>query len=71
MKIALKELWSIIDLLNDHFLGSFQQFHKAYIKDIEAGNDENTEALNELRSMISPFLLRRTKQDKNIHLQLQ
>lgn len=65
----LSELWSIIDLLNDHFLGSYQQFSKVFIKEIE-GTEQNNEKLNELRSMISPFLLRRTKQDKNIHLQL-
>ncbi len=65
----LKELWSIIDLLNDHFLGSYQQFSRAYIKEIE-GAEQSDEKLNELRAMISPFLLRRTKQDKHIHLQL-
>ena len=65
----LKELWSIIDMLNDHFLGSYQQFSKVFIKEIE-GAEQNNEKLNELRSMISPFLLRRTKQDKHIHLQL-
>ncbi|WP_084787896.1 DEAD/DEAH box helicase [Anaerobacillus alkalidiazotrophicus] len=65
----LKELWSIIDLLNDHFLGSYQQFSKTYIKEIEA-SEQNIEKLNELRSIISPFLLRRTKQDKHIHIQL-
>jgi SNF2 family DNA or RNA helicase len=65
----LKELWSIIDLLNDHFLGSYQQFSKVFIKEIE-GAEQNSEKLNELRSLISPFLLRRTKQDKDIHLQL-
>ncbi|RXI98316.1 DEAD/DEAH box helicase [Anaerobacillus alkaliphilus] len=65
----LKELWSIIDLLNDHFLGSYQQFSKVYIKEIE-GVEQSNEKLNELRVMISPFLLRRTKQDKHIHLQL-
>lgn len=65
----LKELWSIIDLLNDHFLGSFQQFSRVFIKEIE-GEKQNKEKLEELRTLISPFLLRRTKQDKDIHLQL-
>lgn len=65
----LKELWSIIDLLNDHFLGSFQQFSKNYIKEIE-GTQQNAERLTELKSLISPFLLRRTKRDLHIHLQL-
>jgi len=65
----LKELWSIIDLLNDHFLGSFQQFSRSYIKEIE-GVEQNKEKLHELSTIISPFLLRRTKQDKGIHLQL-
>ena len=65
----LKELWSIIDLLNDHFLGSYQQFSKRYIKEIE-GSEQNKEKLHELKTLISPFLLRRTKQDKQIHLQL-
>ena len=65
----LKEMWSIIDLLNDHFLGSYQQFSKRYIKEIE-GEKQNKERLQELKQLISPFLLRRTKQDKHIHLQL-
>lgn len=65
----LKELWSIVDLLNDHFLGSFSQFQTTYIKEIE-GQEQNTEKLDELKKIISLFLLRRTKQDKNIHLQL-
>ncbi|MCD8501807.1 MAG: DEAD/DEAH box helicase [Bacillaceae bacterium] len=65
----LKELWSIIDLLNDHFLGSFSQFQSTYIRQIEA-QEQNKDRLNELKKLISIFLLRRTKQDKHIHLQL-
>lgn len=65
----VKELWSIIDLLNDHFLGSYQQFYRSYIKEIE-GTEQNKEKLHELSTIISPFLLRRTKQDKQVHLQL-
>lgn len=65
----LKELWSIIDLLNDHFLGSFSQFQSTYIRQIEA-QEQNNDRLNELKKLISIFLLRRTKQDKHIHLQL-
>lgn len=65
----IKELWSIIDLLNDHFLGSYQQFYRSYIKEIE-GEKQNKAKLHELSTIISPFLLRRTKQDKQVHLQL-
>ncbi|MEB1806199.1 MAG: DEAD/DEAH box helicase [Bacillaceae bacterium] len=65
----LKELWSIIDMLNDKYLGNFQQFQRAFIKEIE-NNSPNEKKMEQLRLLISPFLLRRKKSDEALELQL-
>lgn len=64
----LRELWSIIDLLNDRYLGSYQQFHQNFVKPIEERHDE--ERLRQLQQLIHPLILRRTKNDQNLQLQL-
>ncbi|MGO4888495.1 DEAD/DEAH box helicase [Anaerobacillus sp. MEB173] len=65
----LKELWSIIDLLNHHYLGSYQEFQRNFIKPIE-GNEKSDEKMELLQKVISPFLLRRSKSDQSLNLQL-
>ncbi|WP_209121859.1 DEAD/DEAH box helicase [Alkalihalobacillus sp. BA299] len=65
----LKELWSIMDMLNDRYLGQYQQFQRAFVKEIE-GSHPNEKKLQQLRILISPFLLRRKKSDKALELQL-
>ncbi|OLO40676.1 hypothetical protein BTR23_06485 [Alkalihalophilus pseudofirmus] len=65
----LKELWSIMDMLNDRYLGSFQQFQRAFVKAIEGGQP-NEKKLHQLQLLISPFLLRRKKSDEALELQL-
>lgn len=64
----LKELWSIIDLLNDRYLGSYRTFHETFVKPIEA--EHNEKRLKDLQQLISPLLLRRTKNDPSLCLQL-
>lgn len=64
----LTELWSIIDLLNHQYLGSFKRFKETFVKSIEG--EDNKTRLEELQQLISPFLLRRKKSDQALQLQL-
>ncbi|MBU8908361.1 DEAD/DEAH box helicase [Desertibacillus haloalkaliphilus] len=65
----LKELWSIIDFLNHRYLNSYQHFQQTFIKEIE-GRNQNDQRLKQLQQLISPFLLRRSKSDQHLNLQL-
>ena len=60
----LLELWSIMDFLNPGYLGSRKAFIENYAIPIEKYGD--LEKAEELRNIISPFILRRLKTDKNI-----
>lgn len=60
----LLELWSIMDFLNPGYLGSQSAFTNRYSRPIE--QEKNTELIQELRSLIRPFLLRRMKTDKHV-----
>jgi len=55
------ELWSQFSFLNPGMLGSLHYFQGAFSVPIERYNDEAAATL--LRKMISPFLLRRTKEE--------
>ena len=57
----LTNLWSLFDFLNKGLLGSSEEFRK-YCKTLE----DNPEGYSKLKSMISPFMLRRVKTDKSI-----
>lgn len=57
----LTNLWSLFDFLNKGLLGGSQEFHE-YCKHLE----EYPEGYAKLKSMISPFMLRRVKTDKTI-----
>ena len=57
---SLTDLWSQLNFLNPGLLGSLQFFKKEYIQPIEKMNDE--EKQKQLYRMISPFILRRTKE---------
>jgi SNF2 family DNA or RNA helicase len=60
----LQELWSILDFLNPGYLGSKQFFQRRFAMPIEKYGD--TASLNQLRSLVQPFILRRLKSDKDI-----
>jgi SNF2 family DNA or RNA helicase len=60
----LLELWSLFNFLNPGLLGSRGEFTKQYILPIERFQDQT--ALNNLKFIISPFILRRVKSDKSI-----
>lgn len=55
----LAELWNLFQFINPGLLGSAEQFKQKFILPIEGENDKNRQ--NQLRRLISPFLLRRTK----------
>lgn len=54
------ELWSIFDFIMPGYLHSYKKFRENYQKPILEGNDK---ALQELRKLITPFVLRRTKRE--------
>ncbi|MBS4200671.1 DEAD/DEAH box helicase [Bacillus sp. FJAT-49732] len=68
MENRLSELWSIFDFINHGYLGTFGQFQKKYIMPIERDNSETK--IRELQKLIRPFLLRRTKKDPEVELNL-
>lgn len=57
----LGELWSIFRMLNPELLGTWESFRKTYVTAIERGRD--MKKLENLRRLIRPFILRRTKQN--------
>ena len=57
----LAELWNLFQFINPGLLGSAEQFKNKFIQPIEG--DHNKERQSQLRRLISPFLLRRTKSD--------
>ncbi len=56
----LGELWSIFRMLNPELLGSWEGFHKNYVIPIE--KDGDPQKMENLRGLLRPFILRRTKQ---------
>lgn len=59
----LVDLWNLFDWVQPGLLGTIQYFQKNYRRPIEAKNEEQMQALDELRDLIAPQILRRTKQD--------
>ncbi|MFO1444336.1 DEAD/DEAH box helicase [Bacillus sp. Bva_UNVM-123] len=68
MENRLSELWSIFDFTNHGYLGSMGQFQKRFVLPIEKDNDKDK--IGQLQAFIRPFLLRRTKQDEEVALNL-
>jgi SNF2 family DNA or RNA helicase len=64
----LSELWAIFDFLNRGYLGSAMSFRKRFILPIEKDNEQ--EKIQQIQQLIRPFLLRRTKKDENVSLNL-
>ncbi len=60
----LSELWSIMDFLNPGYLGGSGMFRKRFSLPIERHRDQNK--MVKLRSMVSPFILRRVKTDPTV-----
>lgn len=60
---SLTDLWCLFDFVQPGLLGPLNDFGRAYRRPIECKTDEDTHALEELRALIKPQLLRRTKQE--------
>ncbi len=58
---SLSDLWSQMRFINPDLLGSFQFFKREFITPIEKFNDEDKKI--RLRSLVKPYLLRRTKEE--------
>ncbi|MBI5584455.1 MAG: DEAD/DEAH box helicase [Deltaproteobacteria bacterium] len=58
------DLWSIMEFLNPGFLGRAHEFKRNFFIPIQAGQDP--EALERLKRLTGPFILRRLKTDKAI-----
>ena len=57
----LGELWNLFQFANPGLLGSHEQFRQKYIIPIE--QQDNKERSQQLKRIVSPFMLRRTKQE--------
>ena len=64
----LGELWAIMDLVNPGLLGSRETFERTFARPIELRRD--THALERLRSLVGPFVLRRAKDAPEVELDL-
>ncbi|AMV12414.1 ATP-dependent helicase [Geobacillus thermoleovorans] len=64
----LGELWSIFHFLNPGYLGSRAEFERRFAGPIEKEGDAHKKAA--LQTLIRPFLLRRTKTDEAVALNL-
>jgi SNF2 family DNA or RNA helicase len=64
----LGELWAIMDIVNPGLLGSRDWFDRTFARPIEAFG--NNEALERLRSIVQPFILRRPKDSPEVELEL-
>jgi hypothetical protein len=60
----LGDLWAILDAVNPGMLGSRERFRHRFAKPIE--RDGDGEAAARLRRMTQPFVLRRTKADRQL-----
>lgn len=64
----LSELWAIFDFIHKGYLGSFAKFQEQFIVPIEREESDRHKEI--LRTKIRPFLLRRTKNDPDLMLNL-
>ncbi|MCC7520603.1 MAG: DEAD/DEAH box helicase [Flavobacteriaceae bacterium] len=57
---SLSDLWSQMQFINPNLLGEYPKFEKIFKKPIEKNQSE--EALTHLKSLVKPYILRRTKE---------
>lgn len=58
---TLADIWCLYDFVQPGLLGALNEFGERYRKPIEAETDEEKQRVEELRVLIAPQLLRRTK----------
>ncbi|MEC1757664.1 DEAD/DEAH box helicase [Schinkia azotoformans] len=64
----LTELWTIFDFINRGYLSSLHSFSRRYVAPIEKNKDEKK--IKQVQQLVKPFLLRRTKKDEIVSLNL-
>ena len=64
----LGDLWALMDLVNPGLLGSRAGFERTFAKPIESYGDDR--ALERLRAIVQPFILRRAKDSPEVELEL-
>jgi hypothetical protein len=60
---TLADMWCLFDFIQPGLLGALNEFGRRYRRPIEAETDEEKARVEELRSKISPQILRRMKKD--------
>jgi len=60
---SLSDLWSQMEFINPKILGSYSFFNNHFLKPIQ--NLRDADALEELRQITGPYILRRSKQQVN------
>lgn len=60
----LLEYWSIFEIVQPKLLGSAADFQRRIAKPVEI--DHDPEVLERFKKLTSPFMIRRTKEDKNV-----
>ncbi|ADP10189.1 Non-specific serine/threonine protein kinase [Erwinia sp. Ejp617] len=60
---TLVDLWSLFDFVQPGLLGALNEFGKRYVRTIENEDGRHHRALEQLRQLIKPQTLRRTKEE--------
>jgi hypothetical protein len=60
---TLMDLWCLFDFIQPGLLGALNSFSRSYRKPIEAKTEEQRAKVDELRALIEPQILRRTKME--------
>ncbi len=60
---SLTDLWCLFDFIQPGLLGALNEFGRKYQKPIETKTDDDRVKLDELRQLVEPQILRRTKAD--------
>ena len=58
---SLSELWSIFDFIMPGYLFTYKKFKNAF--EVPIAKENNIQAMNKLKMLIEPFVLRRTKKE--------
>ena len=64
----LGDLWALMDIVNPGLLGSRDRFDRVFARPIEQLGDQG--ALDRLRAVVQPFVLRRAKDAPEVELEL-
>jgi len=60
---SLTDLWCLFDFIQPGLLGALNEFGRKYRQPADMKNDDDAKALDELRTLVDPQILRRLKSD--------